>query len=297
MAHGRPAPNIQTFPMRVIQSIRQLHSWRKTQESRDSPIGFVPTMGALHAGHLSLIHQARQHCRVVVVSVFVNPLQFGPAEDLGRYPQNLSEDRQLCRKAGVDLLFAPRPEEFYPSDFQTTVTVTRLTQRWEGEARPTHFQGVTTVVTKLFSIVRPHVVFFGQKDYQQFVVVKQLIRDLNWDMRLFRCPTIREADGLAVSSRNRYLSADQRRQAGMLSLALGQGVALIKNGERNVRTIHTHMHKVLKAAPDVKIEYLAVCHADTLEPLTQVRGKVVLLGAVRLGSVRLIDNCLAVGSE
>lgn len=278
--------------MRVIHSLRSLHIWRSHQESLDSRIGFVPTMGALHAGHLSLIHRARKQCGTVVVSVFVNPLQFGPAEDLGRYPRSVNADRRLCREAGVDLLFTPRPDEFYPSDFQTTVTVNRLTQRWEGEARPTHFQGVTTVVTKLFCAVRPHLAYFGQKDYQQSLVVNQLIRDLNWDMRMIRCPTIREPDGLAVSSRNRYLPANRRLQAGLLSRALRQGADAIKKGERKVRTVQARMQKTVGSDPDVHVEYLAICDADNLEPLTQVHGTVVLLGAIRLGNVRLIDNRL-----
>jgi len=278
--------------MRVIHSLRSLRIWRCHQESLDGRIGFVPTMGALHDGHLSLMRRARKQCGTVVVSVFVNPLQFGPAEDLVRYPRSFNADRRLCQEAGVDLLFAPRPDEFYPSDFQTTVTVNRLTQRWEGEARPTHFQGVTTVVTKLFCAVRPHFAYFGQKDYQQCLVVKQLIRDLNWDMRMIHCPTIRESDGLAVSSRNRYLPANQRMKAGLLSRALRQGEEAIKDGERRVRTIQARMQKILGSDHDVHVEYLAICDADNLEPLTQLQGTVVLLGAIRLGNVRLIDNRL-----
>lgn len=278
--------------MRVIHSVRNLHSWRRKQESLDGPIGFVPTMGALHDGHLSLIQRARKHCGTVVVSVFVNPLQFGEAEDLGRYPRSFHADRRLCREAGVDLLFAPPPEEFYPENFQTTVTVNRLTRRWEGETRPTHFQGVTTVVTKLFCLVRPHRAYFGQKDYQQSLVVNQLIHDLNWDMRMVLCPTVRESDGLAVSSRNRYLSANQRMQAGLLSKALRQGKDAIKNGERRVRIIQARMETTVGSDPDMHVEYLAICDANTLEPLTQVHGTVVLLGAIRMGNVRLIDNLL-----
>jgi pantoate--beta-alanine ligase len=278
--------------MRVIHSIRSLHSWRRKQEPLNARIGFVPTMGALHAGHLSLIRRARTQCGTVVVSVFVNPLQFGPAEDLGRYPRSFNADRRLCREADVDLLFAPLPNELYPADFQTTVRVNRLTQRWEGEARPTHFQGVTTVVTKLFCMVRPHVAYFGQKDYQQFLVVNQLIRDLNWDMRLMSCPTIRESDGLAVSSRNRYLPAHQRKQAGQLSRVLRQGAEAIKMGERKAPIIQARMQKILEHDPDVQVEYLAICDANNLEPLTQLQGKVVLLGAIRLGHLRLIDNRL-----
>ncbi len=278
--------------MRVIHSVRNLHRWRRQQELLHGPIGFVPTMGALHDGHLSLIHRARKRCRTVVVSVFVNPLQFGEAEDLGRYPRSFPADRRLCREAGVDLLFAPSLEEFYPSNFQTTVTVNRLTQRWEGEFRPTHFQGVTTVVTKLFCLVRPHRAFFGQKDYQQFLVVNQLIHDLNWDLRLIRCPTVREFDGLAVSSRNRYLSTNERVRAGLLSKALRQGSDVIRTGVRNVRTIQARMEKILDRDPDVHVEYLAICDPRNLEPLTQVRGTVVVLGAVRVGNIRLIDNLL-----
>ena len=278
--------------MRVFHSVRNLHSWRNKQGLLDGPIGFVPTMGALHDGHLSLIHRARKHCRTVVVSVFVNPLQFGEAEDLGRYPRSFHADRRLCQEAGVDLLFAPPPEEFYPANFQTTVTVNRLTRRWEGEARPTHFQGVTTVVTKLFGLVRPHLVYFGQKDYQQYLVVNQLIHDLNLNMRMIRCPTVRESDGLAVSSRNRYLSAHQRVQAGLLSKALRQGSDAIRAGVRNVRTIQAMMEKTVGSDPNVHLEYLAVCNANNLEPLTRLHGMVVLLGAVRLGKIRLIDNLL-----
>ncbi len=278
--------------MRVIHSVRNLHSWRNKQELLAGPIGFVPTMGALHDGHLSLMQRARRQCRTVVVSVFVNPLQFGETEDLGRYPRSFHDDRRLCQEAGVDLLFAPPPEEFYPENFQTTVRVNSLTQRWEGEARPTHFQGVTTVVTKLFCLVRPDRVYFGQKDYQQCLVVNQLIHDLNWDMRMIRCPTVRESDGLAVSSRNRYLSAHQRVQAGLLSKALRQGSDAIRTGVRKVRTIQARMEKILGRNSDVHVEYLAICDSKNLEPLTQVRGTVVILGAVRLGTIRLIDNLL-----
>jgi len=243
-------------------------------------------MGALHEGHLSLIHQARKHCSTVVVSIFVNPLQFGPAEDLSRYPRRGKSDRQLCREAGVDLLFWPSREEFYPKDFQTSV------QRWEGEARPTHFEGVSSVVTKLLCLVRPDRTYFGQKDYQQLLVVTQLVKDLNIDTKIVRCPTIRESDGLALSSRNRYLSANQRTQAVCLSKALRQGVQAIKQGETNVRIIQNSMQKILKKISGVTVEYLSVCDTTTLEPLARVKGEVVLLGAIQLGNIRLIDNLL-----
>ena len=249
-------------------------------------------MGALHEGHLSLIRQARKHCSNVVVSIFVNPLQFGPAEDLQKYPRDMNADECLCREGGVDLVFAPSSEELYPKDFQTSVTVNRLSRSWEGKVRPTHFEGVTTVVTKLLCLVRPNRAYFGQKDYQQFLVIKQLVQDLNIDTKMVRCPTIREADGLALSSRNRYLSAHQRTQAASLSVALRQGVQTIKHGETNAQTIQSGMRKMLVKISDVKVDYLAVCDAKTLEPLTHVRGVVVLLGAIRIGNVRLIDNLL-----
>jgi len=278
--------------MRIIRSIRGLQTWRRKQDIQNATIGFVPTMGALHEGHLSLIRQARKHCHNVVVSIFVNPLQFGPAEDLGRYPRTIQSDQALCREAGVDLLFCPSSTQFYPKDFQTSVTVNQLSQRWEGEARPTHFEGVTTVVTKLLCQVRPNQAYFGQKDYQQLLVVKQLVQDLNIETRIVRCPTIRESDGLALSSRNQYLSESQRHQAASLTVALRQGMQAIKQGATMVRVIQNSMQEILSAISGVKVEYLAVCDAKTLEPLTRVRGQVVLLGAIQIGTIRLIDNLL-----
>ncbi len=249
-------------------------------------------MGALHEGHLSLIRQARKHCSTVVVSIFVNPLQFSPSEDLTRYPRPVKSDQQLCREAGVDLVFWPSSEELYPNDFQTSVKVNQLSQRWEGEARPTHFEGVTTVVTKLLTLVRPHRAFFGQKDYQQLLVIKQLVQDLNIDTKIVRCPTIRESDGLALSSRNRYLSTNERIQAVSLSAVLRQGVQSIQLGARHVPTIQKEIKKVLGKLKDLNIEYLAACDAHSLEPLIRAKGSMVLLAAVRLGNVRLIDNML-----
>jgi pantoate--beta-alanine ligase len=278
--------------MRIIRSIRGLQTWRHKQNNQNAKIGFVPTMGALHEGHLSLIRQAQKYCQNVVVSIFVNPLQFGAAEDLSRYPRTVKRDRALCRDAGVDLLFWPSSEKFYLKDFQTLVTVNQLSQRWEGEARPTHFEGVTTVVTKLLCLVRPNQAYFGQKDYQQLLVVKQLVQDLNIDTRIVSCPTIRESDGLAISSRNRYLSESQRRRAVSLSTALKQGMQTIKQGETHVPIIQNSMQEILRKISGVKVDYLAVCDAETLEPLTMVKGQVVLVGAIQIGNIRLIDNML-----
>lgn len=280
--------------MRIIRSVPVLQAWRR--KLANQKIGFVPTMGALHEGHLSLIRQARKQCSTTIVSIFVNPLQFSPTEDLSRYPRPVKSDQQLCREAGVDVLFYPSSEVFYPKNFQTSVNVNRLNLRWEGKARPTHFEGVATVVTKFLCLVRPERSYFGQKDYQQLLVIKQMVEDLNIDTTIIRSSTIRESDGLALSSRNRYLSTIQRRQAVSLSAVLRQGVQAIKQGETKVRIIQDNMQKILRKISGVKVEYLAVCDAKTLDPLTRVKGKVVLLGAIQIGNVRLIDNMMATRS-
>ncbi len=278
--------------MRVIRSIRGLQTWRRQEENQGAPIGFVPTMGALHEGHLSLIHRAGQRCSIVVVSIFVNPLQFGPEEDLAHYPRTIKRDTRLCREAGVDVIFIPSKAVLYPSSFQTSVQVHDLSQRWEGEARPTHFEGVTTVVTKLLCLVRPDYAYFGQKDFQQLVVVQKLVQDLNILTKIVRCPTIRESDGLALSSRNRYLSGQQRKQATCLSAALRYGKQAIQDGEHRVSTIQKNMRKILRSVKGIHMEYLVICHATSLEPVKIAKGNLVLLGAIRLGDVRLIDNML-----
>lgn len=249
-------------------------------------------MGALHAGHRSLMRRARRTCRTVVVSIFVNPLQFGPTEDYRRYPRNLSQDIAHCREENVDLVFIPKSEALYPHNFQTTVTVEALSQRWEGSHRPTHFQGVTTIVTKLLNLVRPNHAFFGQKDYQQFSVIQQLVKDLDVDTRVTLCPTVRDADGFALSSRNHYLTKSQRQRALALYQALSAGKKAITGGERSSDLIEKKMAKILNATQRLTIDYLACCDARTLEPLPRLRGTVVLLGAIRIGTIRLIDNLI-----
>ncbi len=249
-------------------------------------------MGALHAGHQSLLQRARRTCDRVVASLFVNPLQFGPAEDLTQYPRKLKQDIALCRQEGVDLLFIPSSQEIYPDDFQTIVMVAELSQRWEGQERPTHFQGVGTIVTKLLNLVRPHRAFFGQKDYQQALLVQRLVKDLSLPVKIVMCPTIRENDGLALSSRNTYLSREQREQATVLYSALKAGKAAIKKGMRSAGQICQIMKRLITNKHIMTIDYLAVCHPLTLEPLTSINGQVILLGALRLGNIRLIDNLL-----
>ena len=249
-------------------------------------------MGALHAGHRSLMQRARRTCRTVVVSLFVNPLQFGPAEDYRRYPRDPSQDLACCREEHVDLVFIPEPDTLYPHDFQTTVSVSTLAQRWEGEHRPTHFQGVTTVVTKLLNLVRPSRAFFGQKDYQQCCVIRQLVKDLDLDTRITLCPTVRDADGFALSSRNRYVTTSQRQRAMALYQALSAGKAAITGGLRRADLVEKKMAKVLDAGHGLAVDYLTCCDACTLEPLARLQGTVVLLGAIRIGGIRFIDNLI-----
>ncbi len=278
--------------MRIFRSTRAFRTWRRQQDALRPMIGFIPTMGALHAGHRSLIQHARRTCRTVVVSIFVNPLQFGPAEDYHRYPRDLSQDLALCHEEDVDVVFAPQVESWIPPDFQTRVTVDALSTRWEGEQRPTHFQGVTTIVTKLLNLTRPTRIFLGQKDYQQFLVIRQLVKDLELDTRLILCPTVRDPDGLALSSRNHYLTPLQRQQALRLYQALSAGKEAIRRGVRRARLAEKTMAKIIDAASNIRIDYLACCNAQTLEPLTHLQGKVVLLGAIRIGEIRLIDNLI-----
>ncbi len=249
-------------------------------------------MGALHDGHRALIRAARLRCDALVVSIFVNPAQFGPQEDLAKYPRPIAHDRAMCRKEGVDVCFEPTAEAMYPKGFQTVVTLPTIARRWEGEIRPHHFSGVATVVTKLFGIVRPQVALFGQKDFQQSALVRQLVKDLNLGVEMVVCPTVRETDGLAMSSRNVYLSQDERTRAITLYKSLRAGAEVIRRGVTDGEAVQSVMAHVLKKEPAITIDYLAVCDPSTLEPLSVVTSRVVLLGAVRIGSVRLIDNLL-----
>jgi pantoate--beta-alanine ligase len=249
-------------------------------------------MGALHAGHRALIRSARLTCDAVVVSIFVNPAQFGPREDFSRYPRRLRPDLTLCRTEGVDIVFAPDAAAMYPEGFQTVVSVPSIARCWEGVARPTHFQGVATVVTKLLCLTQPDAAFFGQKDYQQATLIKQLVADLNIGCTVYVLPTVREPDGLALSSRNVFLSRVERQAAPVLARSLATGAEAIRNGVRSAKEVIRAMTDVVAQESRARVEYLAVCHPVTLDSLTTVEGECVLLGAVRLGSIRLIDNLL-----
>lgn len=278
--------------MRIIRSARSLADWRDALQREGVVLGLVPTMGALHAGHRSLIRAARLSCDAVVVSLFVNPRQFGAGEDYRGYPRQVKADAALCRAEGVDVLFAPSRQEMYPPGFQTSVSVPFLSRRWEGEHRPSHFEGVATVVTKLMSLARPDLAFFGQKDFQQVVLVRRLVADLNLGVRVVLCPTIRDRDGLALSSRNRFLNPAQRRAAPVLYAALRTGAAAVRSGVRSAARICQAMQNAVTAEPLARADYLSVCDPDTLEPLRRVTARAVLLGAIRLGRIRLIDNLL-----
>lgn len=278
--------------MKIIRTPEAMAAWSETLRREGVTIGFVPTMGALHEGHRSLIRAGRLRSDALVVSVFVNPTQFGPGEDFARYPRIPGRDRALCREEGVDVCFEPTVEVMYPKGYQTVVTVSEIARRWEGERRPHHFQGVATVVTKLFSIVQPHRAWLGQKDYQQVLLVRQLVRDLNLRVKITIGPTVREPDGLAMSSRNIYLSEEERTIAPLLYRSLKAGSEAIRKGVVEATVVQSVMAAVMKQEPRFTIEYLAVCDPLTLEPLDRVTSKAVLLGAVRLGSVRLIDNLI-----
>lgn len=255
-------------------------------------IGFVPTMGALHAGHLSLVRAARSNCDRVVVSIFVNPTQFGPNEDFAQYPRTVEADCALLEAEGVDLVFLPQPEEMYPQGAATWVEVEALSSRLDGASRPGHFRGVATVVTKLFHIVAPNRAYFGQKDAVQVANLRRMVRDLNFDLELIVCPTLREADGLAMSSRNRYLSPEERKQALVLSRALQAIAAQHAAGECAAEALLASAKKILATEPTVRLDYLQLVDPETLLDVKQVAGPTLAAIAAFVGSTRLIDNLL-----
>jgi len=256
------------------------------------PAGFVPTMGALHEGHMSLVHAAMAECQPVVASIFVNPAQFGPGEDLQKYPRTLDADRVRLEEAGVSYLFAPEAAEMYPQGFRTWVNVEGLSDRLEGRVRPGHFRGVTTVVLKLLEIVQPQKAFFGRKDAQQARLVQQMARDLHLDSEIIVCPIVREPDGLAMSSRNAYLSPDERRDATVLHRSLDSARRAIERGERDALRLTAAMREIIGSEPLAQTDYVELVDAETLEPVTRLRRTCLALLAARFGATRLIDNLL-----
>lgn len=278
--------------MRVVESVVEMQSFAAEIRRHGKRIGLVPTMGDLHAGHLSLMRQARGQTDWLVLSIFVNPLQFGPAEDYKRYPRRLSEDRQVAEAAGVDVLFHPGVEEMYPQGFLTTIQVRGMSEHLCGASRPGHFSGVATVVAKLFNVVRPHLAYFGEKDVQQLLVIRRLVRDLNMEVEVVGMPTVRDEDGLACSSRNRYLSADQRQAALAINRSLLLARGLVAQGERSADRLKEKVRQTIETNPHNTIEYVAVCNPESLEEQTGVGDRALLALAVRVGGTRLIDNCL-----
>ncbi len=273
-----------------MKTVSTLFDLRIIRLSLNATVGLVPTMGYLHEGHLSLIRRARVECDHVVVSIFVNPTQFGANEDLSKYPRDLARDLSLIEPLGVDLVWNPTPEVMYPTGYQTWVEVDALTHPLEGAIRQGHFKGVTTVVAKLFNAVQPHKAYFGQKDAQQAAVIRQMVRDLNFPLEVVICPIIREADGLAMSSRNKYLEGADRKAAIVLFRALGAAKSAYEGGERDAEMLRAKMKEVLENEPRAQMQYVSCADHDTLEELDTVKGKTLLSMAVILGKTRLIDN-------
>ena len=276
--------------MKVFSEISQVRKYRWSDASLNW--GLVPTMGLLHEGHLSLVRRARNENQKVGVSIFVNPIQFNNQQDLVSYPKDLERDLELLRKEGVDLVWTPTPDIVYTTEFQTFVEVERVSRPLEGEARPGHFRGVTTVVAKIFNVFQPHRAYFGQKDAQQAVVIRQMVRDLNFNLDLITCPTVRETDGLAMSSRNASLSPAARRQAVCLFRALTAAENTFHSGTRNAAKIKTVMEKTIEPFDKARTDYISVAHPETLEKLNVIDEKALLSLAVFIDDVRLIDNLL-----
>jgi pantoate--beta-alanine ligase len=289
------SPEVRSMPVRMVETIGHVRDHVARARKAGRSVGLVPTMGALHEGHARLIETCRDSCDEVVVSIFVNPTQFGPNDDYSRYPRSLEADLATCERAGASLVFVPSSEEIYPPVSETTyVEVPGLSDILEGASRPGHFRGVATVVLKLFGIVRPDIAYFGQKDYQQQLVLRRMVTDLNVPVRIETVPTVRESDGLALSSRNRYLNSEERRAATVLSRSLREAEAAVRAGERSAERVRQVLHATLESERLASVDYAEVADAETLEPLTVLgegRRGVALL-AVRVGPARLIDNAI-----
>lgn len=278
--------------MKIIREPRAMQRFADEVRAQGRRIAFVPTMGYLHEGHLSLMQEGRQWADTLFVSIFVNPSQFGPQEDLGAYPRDFERDKRRLQEVAVDALFCPTDEAMYPDGYQTYLTVEKVTQNLCGRSRPTHFRGVATVIAKLFHIVKPHVALFGKKDFQQIIVIRRMVEDLNFDIEIVGCEIVREPDGLAMSSRNKYLNADERKEALALKKALDRAGDLYRNGERSARIIVDEVRRILELHPLVRPDYVSLCDAQTLRDVERVEGETVLAIAAFVGDTRLIDNCL-----
>lgn len=278
--------------MREIKDLREMRLYSQKAKCHGKKVGFVPTMGALHEGHLSLVAEARKRSDVVVVSIFVNPIQFGPGEDYLRYPRNLRKDKKLLRDLSVDVIFLPEASEMFPEGFKTYVEVEGISKKLCGRSRPGHFRGVTTVVNKLLNIICPDIAFFGEKDYQQQLIIKRMTRDLDLPVEIVSLPTVREFDGMAMSSRNAYLTSKERKSATVLYRALSLAKNEIAGGEKDTGRILFRMRSLVAGEPGVRLDYVAAVDPETLEDVKKARGKVLFALAAYLGKARLIDNLL-----
>ncbi len=278
--------------MKIITSTQEIQKVTSKLREKNKSIGFIPTMGALHEGHLQLVRESKTKNDVTIVSIFVNPTQFSPTEDLTKYPRPIEQDKKLLRREKVDILFYPSTKEIYPTDFQTTVTVNQLSRILEGKSRPTHFAGVSTIVLKLFNLISPTNTYFGQKDFQQCIVIKQMIRDLNLPIIFNMVPTVREPDGLALSSRNIFLNSQERLQAVNLYQSLLFGKKLILLGNKNVQKIKSEMDNYLQKYKLIRLDYIEICDSENLSPLKVVSKKAVILISANVGKTRLIDNII-----
>ena len=276
--------------MNTIRSVSDMQQWASATREAGKKIAFVPTMGFLHEGHVALMRAGKNRGDYLVVSIFVNPTQFGVGEDYEDYPRDLEGDTEKVLSAGGDIIFAPLVKEMYPSAYQTFVAVENVTQNLCGASRPSHFRGVTTVVAKLFNVVKPHVAIFGEKDYQQLVTIRQMTRDLNFDIEIIGMPTITEKDGLAMSSRNKYLKLEERKQALCLFNALNQVEKLFQGGEKNSKKLIDRAVELIRFQPAATIAYVKVCHPETIEDLEWIDDKALIALAVKIGKTRLIDN-------
>src|SRR5574341_754014 len=276
--------------MKIVKSIKEMQEISTALKRKGKIAGFVPTMGYLHQGHLSLIKLAKKKSDVVVASIFVNPIQFGPKEDFKRYPRDVKRDTRLAGKAGCDILFLPTQRQMYPERYSAYVNVEKLSETLEGKFRMGHFKGVATVVAKLFNIVQPDLAFFGQKDAQQLVIIQKMVQDLNFNLKIIIGPTVREPSGLALSSRNTYLAEDEKKTAPVLFQSLLKAHNLIEQGERNSSKIIHEMEKMILSKPKTIIDYIAITDSKTLEQLEKMSGEVLISMAVFVGSTRLIDN-------
>jgi pantoate--beta-alanine ligase len=276
--------------MKICKTIEEMRTACRSALARDRRLGFVPTMGALHEGHLSLVRAASAACEVVAVSIFVNPRQFGAGEDLAKYPRAFERDCALLEKEGVNLLFAPAVEEMYPAGAVTWVTVEGLSEKLDGRSRPGHFRGVTTVVAKLFHIAEPEVAFFGQKDAAQVAIIRRMVRDLNFDVEIVACPIVREADGLAMSSRNAYLDPQERRQALVLHGSLMRVKQLVESGERDVERLKSAGREEIGRESAMRLDYFEIVDPESLDPVSDVGKGVLVAVAAYVGRTRLIDN-------